>query len=230
MRGPHYDALMNTVDYLRNLLHEKHKKTPQLRFDLVITRKTYREIADFITFCISKGVHHAFFHPLDVREYDTQAQDALVRGVPIDELTSQLRDAQRRAARNGVSTNIPALLRNMHVLRRLHRGEPLSAMKRPVCVLPWLGMFVTVTGEVSPCCAMYPHGALSVGNLLTQDIDEVWNGSKMSTMRKSFKNLKNYQLYDGCAYCMPMSVASLVSAAKTFPGYIKELFKKHAAR
>jgi|GEM_PF-1383295 len=224
MRGPHYDALMRTIFLLQNQIKQDKKRAPQLRFDMVITKKNYTEIAEYIAFCASKGVFHAFFHPLDVRSFDSEANDSLVRGLPIEALIEQLKKARTAAKKLGVTTNLPALLGNMHILRRLHLGEPLSAVKRLVCLLPWLGMFVSVTGEVSPCCAMYPRGAISAGNINAQNAGEVWNGEKMKSMRQLFKLKKNYEVYDGCAYCMPMNASSLMTSAKTFPGYIKEIF------
>ncbi len=223
MRGGNYDTLMRTVSLLGELLAKANKRTPQLRFDMVITKRNYTEIPAYIEFCVSKGVHHAFFHPLDVREFDANANNSLVHGLSVKDLEEHLRRAAVLSKKLGVTTNVPALLGNRHVLRRLHNGEKLSAVKRPVCLLPWLGMFITVTGEVSPCCAMYPTGHMSVGNICAQGADAVWNGEKHKAMRKLFKQKKNYEVYDGCSYCLPMGASSLMTAAKTFPGYIKQM-------
>ncbi|WP_416897833.1 MAG: radical SAM/SPASM domain-containing protein [Minwuia sp.] len=54
---------------------------------------------------------------------------------------------------------------------------------------PWIyySMSVHVNGDVVPCCRD-PKGEEIVGNLIEQDLDEIWNGQKMQDFRARVMN------------------------------------------
>lgn len=56
---------------------------------------------------------------------------------------------------------------------------------RPKNACPWLwySLVVQVNGDVVPCCRD-PRGEFVVGNLLTQSLDEIWNGKPLVEFRR----------------------------------------------
>jgi MoaA/NifB/PqqE/SkfB family radical SAM enzyme len=52
-----------------------------------------------------------------------------------------------------------------------------------VCHEPWVGMTVLADGTAVPCCADY-SGRNPLGDLKTQSLREVWNGSEMRKLRR----------------------------------------------
>lgn len=65
--------------------------------------------------------------------------------------------------------------------------KELFVIENPtMCLFPWTHMYVHTTGDVFPCCIAEPgHKNLSLGNVKTQTIEEIWNGEKYQTLRKN---------------------------------------------
>jgi MoaA/NifB/PqqE/SkfB family radical SAM enzyme len=221
IRGKNHAALMEN---LRRLFSAKARRGtgPEVRFDFVIQKDNYSEIIEYIDFCYGFGVRHVYFHPLDIREYEAEKKQETLYNIDLRQLEALLRQALEKAQGYGMSTNLPTLLKNHRILKNLHSGGAAVDLRRSVCLLPWLGMFITVTGDVSPCCAVYPGRDGAAGNIFKENIDAVWNGPKMRGMRRLFKTKKNYDALAGCGYCMPMALDTLVAAARTFPNYLKK--------
>lgn len=51
------------------------------------------------------------------------------------------------------------------------------------CMLPWLHLHGFPTGEAYPCCLSDP--ALPVGDLRLQSMEQIWNGDKLTAMRRN---------------------------------------------
>lgn len=73
-------------------------------------------------------------------------------------------------------------------------GSRNSASKQ--CEAPWRWFFVGIDGRVRACC--YMTGA--VGDLREESPSEIWNGSRMWSLRKA---ISNHRLHDLCrgAFC-----------------------------
>ncbi|MFH1307826.1 MAG: radical SAM protein [archaeon] len=56
------------------------------------------------------------------------------------------------------------------------------------CILPWLGMDILYNGDVFPCC-MYEGEPY--GNILTDDIKNIWNNKRFVNLRKMILKGKN---------------------------------------
>lgn len=66
---------------------------------------------------------------------------------------------------------------------------------------------VMVNGDVVPCCND-PRGTQIMGNLITQELDEIWNGEKYKNFRKEINtNQKNIEI---CSLCSGYGVSGLV--------------------
>ena len=67
-------------------------------------------------------------------------------------------------------------------------------------------MNVMVNGDVVPCCHD-PRGTKVMGNLLSQDLDEIWNGELYQNFRKEINtNQKNMEI---CSLCSGYGVSGL---------------------
>lgn len=62
------------------------------------------------------------------------------------------------------------------------------------CVLPWIHIETSPTGEARPCC-MYKG---TVGNFATQSLDEIWNSQKLNDLRQQFIEGKQPKACENC--------------------------------
>jgi radical SAM protein with 4Fe4S-binding SPASM domain len=76
------------------------------------------------------------------------------------------------------------------------RGEDTSYF---LCPYPWTSLSISSTGDVVACCRDLQHKT-TLGNMLEQSLDEVWNGAPMRKMRKALIN-KKPQAIKACAEC-----------------------------
>jgi len=69
------------------------------------------------------------------------------------------------------------------------------------CIAPWIHMHVEPSGDIQLCCASnYKHEhRKSLGNLNTNNPEEIWNNSTYKNVRKSM--LDNQKLNDFCSPC-----------------------------
>lgn len=98
------------------------------------------------------------------------------------------------AESKGVSVNLPRLIN-----------------PEKQCTSPWMFPFVSVSGDVLPCCAILHLGLASgrtrqqiideysFGNIFNSNIDDIWNSSRAIAFRRSFKTKKFDQ------YCLKCS-------------------------
>jgi MoaA/NifB/PqqE/SkfB family radical SAM enzyme len=124
----------------------------------------------------------------------------------------------------GIKTNLADLLKHEPYIWLYYGSKQGSQLKRGICLLPWLQIFISVSGDVSPCCTLYPAGKKQeggAGNLPAEGLGIVWNGEKMRALRKMFKAKKNYEAFKGCSKCNPIGFYSLFESLKMFPGIIK---------
>jgi len=89
-----------------------------------------------------------------------------------------------------------------------------GAQQRPgvegVCSEPWVGMTVQADGTVVPCCNDY-SGRNPLGDLKTQTLREVWNGSEMRKLRSMLADPYSDRTGTICHLC-PFPVANPMDA------------------
>jgi len=224
IRGKNFNLLIENIKFLQQLVSETKDNKPQLRFDFVIMKDNYHHIVDFIYFSEKFGVKYIYFHPIDIREYDEIKKKEIVEGVEMKELEQQILDGIKLAKKLKINTNLAAIKKHFEIMKHLYSGKD-SKVKRKVCILPWMSVFINISGEVSPCCAIYPYKNISFGNIFDNDFNNVWNSEKAKLMRDEFKKLKNYDIYEACKYCLPMEVSTIINVSKTFPEYWRNILK-----
>lgn len=75
------------------------------------------------------------------------------------------------------------------------RGGILA--NKGMCPQMWTFVMVHADGEISPCNGIMPHEKIGLGNLLKQDIRDIWHSGKYRELRRMVRldSLKN------CDYC-----------------------------
>ena len=71
-------------------------------------------------------------------------------------------------------------------------------LKKYNCNEPWGQVTIHADGVVGPCCNTVGRN-LPIGNIFKQGLKEIWQGSKMTNIRESFKNEKPNSI---CKLCL----------------------------
>jgi radical SAM protein with 4Fe4S-binding SPASM domain len=84
---------------------------------------------------------------------------------------------------------------------------PKTSLSQGECRLPWVAAFVSVEGEVLPCCALMELGdhdemvsLYSLGNLIHQPLSEIWNSKKAIDFRRRLSSSEPYECCRKCSY------------------------------
>lgn len=211
-----FDKIIEGIELLDKLKKEKGRRFPELRFDVVILKENYREIPDIVRLASRLRIRTVFFRALQTKGIGAEREETIGKDVDFDALYQSVQQGTETAAGLSIKTNLKDVARDFRNYKSIYIKQD-AAMSHHICLLPWLQCFVSVKGEVAPCCAMYTNESFSAGNVFAQDFETVWNGSKMREARRLFRSRKNP--FAICRDCIPRSVPVLLKMSSMLPGF-----------
>jgi radical SAM protein with 4Fe4S-binding SPASM domain len=87
-------------------------------------------------------------------------------------------------------------LKNIDLDRLSEKQKHLLFSDQVFCLIPWMGINIHVDSKVYPCCETLENH--NIGNIKTESIAEIWNSSKMKSIRQSMLNGKSVEGCQGC--------------------------------
>jgi len=88
------------------------------------------------------------------------------------------------------------------------------------CVAPWLSLNINQNGNVQPCCI----SNLCLGNVLKEDIEEIWNNDKTKNFRRAMvENIPQ----KNCIECYEKEISGQKSLREVFNKSLFEEGKQH---
>ncbi len=215
----------DSLELLNDVKRVKRKNKPSVRIDCVILRENADRLEEMVRWAAARHAEAVMFRLLDTTRIGDERKDTLLKDIDAAAVIRSLIAAEKAASECGVKTNIRSLLRQPeYIALNYGRGDAVKKLNRGVCLLPWMQLFITVNGDVSPCCSLYPSGEKGegcAGNIFKEGFAAVWNGPAMKELRRQFREGGNYRRYRACARCNPMSARNLAGAAGLFPGIMK---------
>lgn len=160
--GLKLEMLRNTLRTLANL------DDINLSIACVATMQTLPDLAGLV-----RGVHRYGIREVFVQEVQAcfAPNGCLLESpskVDAESAEEWYAQAKRAAEELGVSLGI----QRYDSKRRVRRS----------CVWPWTSCYITVQGEVCPCCV---NTAYSCGNIYSQPWEDIWHGEKYQAFRKA---------------------------------------------
>jgi len=75
----------------------------------------------------------------------------------------------------------------------------LKKKSKRVCKWPWMSVYITVDGYVTPCCMQGSDPEIiNFGNVFKQNFSEIWNNKKYKDFRAKLKSKKPPEVCRGC--------------------------------
>ncbi len=212
-----FEKIIGGIEQLNELKKKAGQRFPEIRFDVVILKENYREMADIIRLAHRLDIRTVFFRALQTKGIGKDREETIGKDVNFDDLRRAVAEGIGEAKRLKVKTNLKDVARDFRAYQSIYVRQD-AALSDQVCLLPWLQCFVSVKGEVSPCCATYTNEGFSAGNLFTQDFASIWNGPKMRTLRRQFRQGRNP--FAVCRDCLPRSIPVLLKMSAMLPGFV----------
>ncbi len=223
----YFDDIVEGINVLEDVKRERNTRFPELRFDFVILEDNFHEIPQLVALAKTLNIPTVFFRALQVEGIQGEREELLGRDVDFKELFNAVKKGLTLAEEYKIKTNLKDIARDFMVYESLY-VEHDSKMNEDVCLLPWLQCFVSVKGELSPCCATYSNEAWSAGNVFEQGFEPVWNSQKMQDLRTKFKKKKNDLAI--CTNCIPRSIPVLLKMSSMLPGFTYQTKDKSKAK
>ena len=185
-RGADFDRVVANVKALNKIKTQKHTDKPQLSMAVVALKDNYQQMPQLVQLAKDLGMGHVHVESLmwqDDPEYQTYYQEHSLENFR-DNAIGIIQDARIKAKdlRIGFSSS---LLED--AIAEKPKGIP--------CWEPWTTMFVTWQGEIHPCCG----SEQKMGNLLEQDIIDIWNSNAYQQLRRDMIQGK---VSEGCRICI----------------------------
>ena len=212
------DCFLRVVDGVRALIEAKKRlgsPTPYIRFNYVVSRDNYRELAETAQLADRLGVDAMYFQPLLLFGIE-ERQAELVGDMTQDGLTQEIRRALQLGRSCRVETNLRMFLRLLP--QYWNKYEMEKNRQRRLCMLPWFSAYVTLRGDMRPCCTCL-YDSTTMGNLLESPLDDVWNSRKYQAFRRAIRAGK--RPFPVCESCVPQTVEDVTRYSKILPGFLR---------
>ena len=192
--GADYEQVLKGIQQTLKINESVQDERFCIRFDTTVHKLNIEELPEIVNLAGRMGVHQVFVHHLytdniPLKDYSLDHLPELC-----DEM---LMKAMEAAVENQIFLAIPAPFtqdpdyhRQLHALRsripgnRMEKYSPASFGPDSCypCRVPFKEMLIKPDGNVSFCCLLqeeYP-----MGNLETQEFEEIWFGEKYEQLRK----------------------------------------------
>lgn len=204
-RVRHNHLFKKVIQGIEEFTKKKQKlkiETPILVFHYVIYNENYKEITDFINFSKKYNPSLIFFQPLEL--YSESDRSILTSGMTKKKLYRSLSKARQIAKKENIFTNLDFWLRDFNYIWLRYEGTDIKPISRRPCVRPWISSYISVCGEVIPCCALATKSKYVAGNVFQEEFKVIWNSKKYIQFRRNIS--KGIKSYSGCRDCIPLTI------------------------
>lgn len=187
-RGARYGDLIQGLERL-NKYRKKYNRNIHFLLNVVVMKCNYKELGLFPEFCRQHGFNHLRF---DYLRHEVANQEDLFserQEEIIDYLNKELVNIGLECKQNGIHFSHPfeSFLKNDHPPGQ---SETPSMPFVPKCKIPWRKITIEDSGGVRIDCKC-PQ---IIGNIITDRIEDIWNGPMIQKYRSSIISGDNSNL------------------------------------
>ncbi len=208
IRGEDFHGLiLENVREINRWKKELGCSTPSLRFNFALQRLNYEEAADLVDLAADHGVDGIYYQYLSYVDMEDRKL-WLTADMTEQGLRTQLKEAERRAKKRGIVTNLDIWWRDWEWLtnnmRPMDRWEPNN--KR--CYFPWMSTWLGADGWVRPCPIMpWTLDEGRMGHVDEQSFAEIWNGPRYRALRAALA--RGERPTRSCKLCYPQDLYNI---------------------
>lgn len=183
-----FDLVVGNVEHLVQLQRQLQRETPRVSLWFTAMKVNLEELPAFVRLAAGIGVPEVYVQRLVFYGQGLAVQEqSLHRALQereerlIQEAEALARSSQIAFKASGMTTPLESLM-----------GTDLGRRPWSGCQRPWTLSYVTVNGNVLPCCiapwtAKDYRGAI-LGNAFTEDFATLWNGERYQRFREEFES------------------------------------------
>ncbi len=208
------DKFLHVVDGICALAEAKKRADspiPFIRLNYVMTQDTYREMPAIVELAAKWGVNGVFFQLLDLVGIE-ERKESLIGDLSYEDFAREISRALAISQTLPINTNLASLHKELAAAWKKYQLIAPYQGKQRICILPWFQTYISVEGDVRPCC-YFKYGQYgTMGNISQTTMREIWNGEVYQDFRKAFREGK--RLYPVCQHCMARTLGDIVGNMK----------------
>lgn len=217
-KADYHGTIVAGIRRLQELKRERGLATPDVGFEYVLGRDNLHEMCAVLDLAVELELSRVNFRPLNLVGIEEREED-LLGGLTREGYRRALEEAREHAAAVGMATNLDEVLELLPFYEVRYSEDFNPEQKSPDCIYPWVQVYVTQDGQVTPCCALQMDEGVSLGNLFESTFEDVWNGEAYREMRKH--TVKRTIPYKSCITCEGRGLGKVASLALRTPGFLK---------
>ncbi len=204
------DTFPHILDGIRTLVETKKQfglSKPFVRLTYVMMKDNLHEIAQTVALGKELGVDAANFQPLELVGIEDR-RDSLIDEMSYEEFSRIIQEALIRSQHLHIDTNLQTIWKNLSVYWKKYQViEPYKEGQRH-CIFPWFYTYITVDGDVHPCCYLNYGSDTIMGNMFQTPFESIWNGPAYRKLRKVIREGK--YPYPMCRYCLSRTLGDML--------------------
>jgi radical SAM protein with 4Fe4S-binding SPASM domain len=213
-----FDIILERIRYLT----ASRKKKPFVRLQFCILADNYTEIADFVDLAHTLSVDAVYFQALELTDFEEHS-NALVGSLNASKLRQHIDIGLQKARALGLATNLRDIIDDYDTYWRKYEWSSLGktgsvSHDSRVCLAPWTITYITVDGNIKPCCC-FSREQTVFGNLLEVPFQQVWNGEAYKRFRSQMR--RTDLRYDVCRDCISKNAANVKRLRTILPGILR---------
>ncbi|MFH1526679.1 MAG: radical SAM protein [Bacteroidota bacterium] len=212
-----FDTIIDGLKKLKQIKIDKNTIFPEIRLDVVILKENVFEIPEVINLAKDLNINTVFFRALQTQGLEDDRKKVLGKNIDFDILLLKLNQAVSVANKLKIKTNLKEIVSNFSSYKSIYVSLD-SSLQNKVCLLPYFQCFISIDGEVSPCCALFCNEKVSIGNVFENRFIDIWNGQKMQNIRRCFAAKENN--FAVCKDCVPRSLSVLLKMNSMLPRFL----------
>ena len=219
-KADYHHTIIEGIRELQRLKKERGAARPDIGFEYVMGRDNIHEMEAVLDLAVDLGLCRVNFRPLNLVGIE-EREDELLEGMTREQYSAALDSANAHAKRHGMATNLDEVIGLLPFYEERYTEGFNPEQRTPDCIYPWVQVYVSVDGMVTPCCALQMDERVSLGNMFEDGgFDAVWNGKAYRKMRRDI--VKRAGEYKSCITCEGRGLGKVASLALKTPGFLKK--------
>ena len=192
-----FDRVVDNLDGLARLKEELGASRPFVSLWFTALRDNIEEIPGLVPLARRARATGIHLQRLVYNGLGLATEEQSLYGRVQEREAALIREAETAARREGLHFSASGATAPEVSLTPARTGQPWSACRRP-----WMLAYVTVSGNVLPCCIApwitSHYDGIILGNLYRESLEEVWWGERYAAFRRDLQTAQPPEPCRGC--------------------------------
>ena len=178
-KGANYYQVRHNIKMLTREKKNQQRTKPHIFLIMVAMKENFREVPEMVILAYQLGISTVFIQGLQVSGKGMAISDQLINQLEPQKVERIIAETKRLGKKLEITVLFPDIKPKPHQ-----------------CFWPWVSCFITVEGDVAPCCMINQNDRdklidnYSYGNIFHENFEEIWNNEKAKQFRTQLKTEK----------------------------------------